>query len=106
MSSITFSGNKAIDANSLKTVIATQENSILPFSRSRYFDRPEFERDLKRIEAYYADHGYPRAKVTGVDVKEAAEFLLPSTAPHAREEPHNSPSPPKEATTAPARARR
>jgi outer membrane protein insertion porin family len=69
VSSITFKGNKAIDAGSLKTVIATQENSILPFSRSHYFDRPEFERDLKRIEAYYADHGYPHAKVTGVDVK-------------------------------------
>jgi outer membrane protein assembly complex protein YaeT len=69
VSSITFNGSKAIDAASLKAVIATQENSILPFSRSHYFDRLEFERDLKRIEAYYADHGYPHAKVTGVDVK-------------------------------------
>jgi outer membrane protein assembly complex protein YaeT len=69
VSSITFKGNQAIDPGSLKTVIATQENSILPFSRSHYFDRAEFERDLKRIEAYYADHGYPHAKVTGVDVK-------------------------------------
>ena len=69
VSSITFNGNQAIDANSLKAVIATQENSRLPFSRSHYFDRPEFERDLQRVEAYYADHGYPHAKVTGVDVK-------------------------------------
>src|SRR5439155_7011604 len=62
-------GNQPIHVNSLKAVIATQENSIMPFSRSHYFDRPEFERDLQRIEAYYADHGYPHAKVTGVDVK-------------------------------------
>jgi outer membrane protein insertion porin family len=69
VSSIKFSGNKAIDSASLKKVIATQESSVLPFSRSHYFDRPEFERDLQRIEAYYSDHGYPRAKVVGVDVK-------------------------------------
>jgi outer membrane protein assembly complex protein YaeT len=69
VSSISFSGNKAIDSASLKTVIATQESSILPFSRSHYFDRTEFERDLQRIEAYYSDHGYPHAKVVGVDVK-------------------------------------
>jgi outer membrane protein assembly complex protein YaeT len=69
VSSITFRGNNAIDAGSLKTVIASQANSILPFSRPHYFDRTEFERDLKRLEAYYADHGYPHARVTGVDVK-------------------------------------
>ena len=34
-----------------------------------FFDRPEFDRDVKRIEAYYADRGYPRAKVVGVDVE-------------------------------------
>jgi len=69
VSSITFSGNKAVDNASLKAVIATRENGFILFGRKAYFDRTEFDRDVKRIEAYYADHGYPDAKVTGVDVE-------------------------------------
>jgi len=69
VSAITFSGNKAVDAASLKTIIATQENGFLPWSRKHFFDRAEFERDVQRIEAYYVDHGYPNAKVASVDVR-------------------------------------
>lgn len=69
VSKITFSGNKGVDVAQLKAVISTQENSILPFSRHHYFDRTEFDLDVKRVEAYYADHGYPHAKVVGVDVR-------------------------------------
>ena len=53
----------------LKAVIATQENGFLPWSRKHFFDREEFDRDVKRIEAYYADKGYPNAEVVGVDVQ-------------------------------------
>jgi outer membrane protein assembly complex protein YaeT len=66
---ITFTGNTSIDTPSLKAVIATRENGFLPWSRKHFFDRPEFERDVQRIEAYYADHGFPHAKVMGVDVQ-------------------------------------
>lgn len=66
---ITFSGNTAIPAAQLKTVIATQESAFLPWSRKHFFDRAEFDRDVKRIEAFYADRGYPNAKVVGIDVK-------------------------------------
>jgi outer membrane protein assembly factor BamA len=66
---ITFNGNKGIDTPSLKAVIATRESSFLPWSRKHFFDRREFDRDIQRIEAYYADHGYPHAKVVGVDVQ-------------------------------------
>ena len=69
VSSITFNGNKGIDTPSLKAVIATRENGFLPWSRKHFFDRAAFEQDVKRIEAYYADHGYPNAKVVGVDVQ-------------------------------------
>jgi outer membrane protein assembly complex protein YaeT len=69
VSSIRFSGNKAVPADELKSVIATRENGFLPWSRKQYFDRPEFDRDVKRIESYYADRGYPSAKVVGLDVK-------------------------------------
>ena len=34
-----------------------------------YFDRSRFDADLKRIQAFYADRGYPDARVTGFDVK-------------------------------------
>lgn len=69
VSKITFTGNKAVDGASLKTIIATQENGFLPWSRKHFFDRTEFDRDVQRIEAFYADRGYPSAKVTGVDVQ-------------------------------------
>jgi outer membrane protein assembly complex protein YaeT len=69
VSSLTFTGNHGVAEATLKGVIATQQNGFLPFSRKHYFDRPEFDRDVKRIEAYYADHGYPNAKVSGLDVQ-------------------------------------
>ena len=68
VTSIKFNGANAVQADELKGVLATQESGFLPWSRKRFFDRPEFDRDVKRIEAFYADRGYPRAKVVGVDV--------------------------------------
>ena len=42
------------------------EDSLGP---KTYFDRSRFDADLKRIQAFYADRGYPDARVTGFDVK-------------------------------------
>jgi outer membrane protein insertion porin family/translocation and assembly module TamA len=50
-------------------VLATRGSGWLPWATKHYFDRAEFESDLRRIENYYADRGYPHAKVTGVDVQ-------------------------------------
>jgi outer membrane protein assembly complex protein YaeT len=69
VTSIKFTGANAVPAGELKGVLATRESGFLPWSRKRFFDRPEFDRDVQRIEAYYADRGYPRAKVVGVDVE-------------------------------------
>ncbi|HKY22825.1 MAG TPA: BamA/TamA family outer membrane protein [Vicinamibacterales bacterium] len=69
VSSITFSGAKAVKGEELKAIIATRENGFLPWSRKHFFDREEFDLDVRRIEAYYADRGYPNAKVVGVDAK-------------------------------------
>lgn len=69
VSSLKFTGTAAIKAEELKAVIATQENGFLPWGRRHYFDREEFDRDVQRIEAYYADKGYPSAKVVGLDVQ-------------------------------------
>src|SRR5687768_4919992 len=69
VTSIKFRGATAVKADELKGIIATQESGFLPWSRKRFFNRVEFDRDVRRIEAFYADRGYPRAKVVGVDVE-------------------------------------
>src|SRR5688500_9592229 len=69
VTSISFAGANAVPAGELKAILATRESGFLPWSRKRFFDRPEFDRDVQRIEAYYADRGYPRAKVVGVDLE-------------------------------------
>jgi outer membrane protein assembly complex protein YaeT len=69
VTSITFNGASAVEPGELKEILATRESGFLPWSRKRFFDRPEFDRDVQRIQAFYADRGYPRAKVVGVDVE-------------------------------------
>jgi outer membrane protein assembly complex protein YaeT len=69
VTSITFVGVEALEAEELENVIATQESGFLPWSRKQFFDRAEFDEDVKRIQAYYADRGYPDAKVVKVDVQ-------------------------------------
>jgi outer membrane protein assembly complex protein YaeT len=66
---LAFNGVKAIDEVKLKNALATRESSKLPWGKKNYFDRSRFDADLKRIEAFYADRGYPDARVTGFDVK-------------------------------------
>jgi outer membrane protein assembly complex protein YaeT len=58
-----------VDAGRLRNALATRQSAKLPWGRKYYFDRSRFDADLKRIEAFYADRGYPNARVTGVDVK-------------------------------------
>jgi len=69
VTSINFEGVQAVTADELKAVISTRESGFLPWSRKHFFDRREFDRDVSRIEAFYTDRGYPKAKVVGVDVK-------------------------------------
>src|SRR5215475_15936655 len=67
--SLKFEGVQAVDEGRLKNALATKESSWIPWGRKRYFDRARFDADLKRIQAFYADRGYPDARVTGFDVK-------------------------------------
>ena len=74
--SITFNGVKAVDEARLKQALATRENTKvplvgweLPWARKRYFDRSRFDADRQRIQAFYADRGYPDARVAAFDVK-------------------------------------
>ena len=66
---LAFKGVTAVDESRLRAVLATKQSSIIPWGKKNYFDRSRFETDLKRIEAFYADRGYPDAHVTGFDVK-------------------------------------
>lgn len=67
--SLTFSGNSAFPDSRLKAVLATKQSGWLPWSAKHYFDRAEFERDAKRLQAFYADRGYPDMRIVGIDVK-------------------------------------
>jgi outer membrane protein assembly complex protein YaeT len=67
--SLSFKGVKAVDEGRLKTALATHQSSKIPWGKKAYFDRSRFDADLKRIQAFYADRGYPDARVTGFDVK-------------------------------------
>jgi outer membrane protein assembly complex protein YaeT len=66
---ITFDGTRQIDARQLKAALATKESSRFPWGPKKSFDRSRFDADLKRIQAFYADHGFPDARVTSVDVQ-------------------------------------
>ncbi len=66
---LSFEGNKAVSDKQLRSVLATGESSKLPWGAKRYFSRQQFEADLKRIEAFYVDRGFPEARVKSFDAK-------------------------------------
>lgn len=67
--SLSFKGLKAVSESQLKAVLATRQSSRIPWGAKFFFDRSRFDADLKRMQAFYADRGYPDARVTGFDVK-------------------------------------
>jgi outer membrane protein assembly complex protein YaeT len=82
---INFEGTNQIDPGQLKGVIATKESSWLPWGPKKYFDRSRFDADLKRIQAFYADHGFPDARVQSVDVQMNEEKNAVSVTVHVFE---------------------
>jgi outer membrane protein assembly factor BamA len=62
----------AVEESALRKSLETRATSWLPWARRRYFDAETFQQDLKRIETFYAEHGYPRARVieAAVDKRE------------------------------------
>lgn len=69
VTSFSFNGTKAVPEAMLKSVLATGASSKLPWGTRRYFNREQFEADLKRIVAFYGDRGFPEARVTSFDVQ-------------------------------------
>jgi outer membrane protein insertion porin family/translocation and assembly module TamA len=67
--SLIINGVKSIDVDRLKSGLATRVSSKLPWGKKAYFDRTRFDTDLKRITTFYADRGYPNARVVNFDVQ-------------------------------------
>lgn len=65
--SLHIEGVHAISESRLKDVISTAAAGFWPWSETRYFDRQTFDADLERITAFYADNGYPDARIVSVD---------------------------------------
>lgn len=67
--SLKFTGTKAVSDGQLRSVLATAVSSRLPWGEKQFFDREQFEADLKRILAFYQDRGYPNAKIKSFDAQ-------------------------------------
>jgi outer membrane protein insertion porin family len=69
VTSFSFSGLNGVTESQLRSVLATAPSSKLPWGDKHYFNRDQFNADLKRIEAFYKDRGFPDARVSSFDVK-------------------------------------
>ena len=69
VSKIRFEGVRSVPEDDLRNALATRQSSWIPWGRKRYFDRAQLDADLRRVRAFYADQGYPDARVTGFDVQ-------------------------------------
>jgi outer membrane protein assembly complex protein YaeT len=68
VSSLSLKGVEAVEEAQLRAVLQTKAGSWIPFSKKPPFDTDEFQRDLQRLRNFYAERGYPDARVTDVDV--------------------------------------
>ena len=66
---LSFNGVRQVDKDALANALQTKKGSWIPWGRKRYFDRSAFEADLKRIEAFYRDRGFPDARVRSFDIQ-------------------------------------
>jgi outer membrane protein assembly factor BamA len=67
--SFRIEGNSAFSDGELADKLATQKTGWWPFAGKRWLDQAAFDLDLKRIPAFYADHGFFDAKVADYKVK-------------------------------------
>ena len=86
ISSLEFDGVEQVDKGALANALQTKRAPGCRGAASGYFDRRAFEADLKRIEAFYRDRGFPDARVRSFDVKlnDAQDKVdITSTSPRA-----------------------
>jgi outer membrane protein assembly complex protein YaeT len=63
VNSVHIEGVQAVNDDELKSVLATRASGRLPWGEKHPISQDDFNDDLKRIRAFYADRGYPAAKV-------------------------------------------
>ena len=63
-----FEGVHAVREPALRAVLTTKAGSWIPFSKKPAFNTDEFQQDLQRLRSFYAERGYPDARVTDIDV--------------------------------------
>jgi outer membrane protein assembly complex protein YaeT len=68
VSRLTLHGVEAVPEAELRAALQTKAGSWIPFTTKPPFDTEAFERDLQRLRNFYAERGYPDARVTDVDV--------------------------------------
>ena len=68
VAALRFEGVEQVPVAELRAALTTKQGGRIPFSKKPGFKREELARDVKRVQAFYADRGYPDGKVTGVDV--------------------------------------
>jgi outer membrane protein insertion porin family len=66
---LVIQGVRAVDESRLRAVLQTRASPWWPWGKKRYFDCAIFEADLKRIEEFYKERGYPEARVVHSDVQ-------------------------------------
>lgn len=65
---IGFAGNSAFSARVLRDVITTSESGWFDiFKAAAFYDPERVEADRELLRQYYANNGYPDARVTGAD---------------------------------------
>jgi outer membrane protein assembly complex protein YaeT len=62
-------GVSRVDKGELHNALATRKSSWIPWGQDHYFNRRQFEADLKRIQVFYTDRGFPDAKVSSFDIR-------------------------------------
>lgn len=68
VTAVKFTGVTVVSTRTLAAALATRASSRLPWGTDRFFSRQELQLDLRRIRAFYADRGYPRARVDTYDL--------------------------------------
>jgi outer membrane protein insertion porin family len=61
-------GVVSVDESELRRVLSTRKSPRLPWGDTEYFDEGAFAEDLERIVMFYAERGYPHARVVDSDV--------------------------------------
>lgn len=60
---LSFDGVHQVSETDLRLALSTESSSKVPWATKTYFNRREFDEDLKSIERFYATHGFPDARV-------------------------------------------